>query len=202
MQAGRRGCSTRTVTLWQPKECTRYKKTGTDSSQRTRKDKRTTDPSCKRAKGKFLWGIRGKNPPLTERVVTHWNKLPCYEISILGDSPGKGPKQLQRASKLHLTTKSAPLWLGLDQTTSCGPFQPKLFDDLISLSIWHSGFHNVDTDKGSLRCGKRSQLFCSRQQKQGIRLSKAEVVSAAQPKFFFLLMFALSSTTLKKDSMR
>lgn len=43
---------------------------------------------------------------LTERVVTHWNKLPCYEISTLAaiqGLPGKGLRQPQLTFKLHLT---------------------------------------------------------------------------------------------------
>lgn len=64
-----------------------------------------------------------KKPTSYRKVVTHWTKLPCHEILILGaiqDSPGKGPRQLQLTFKLHLTTKSAPLWLDLDETTSYG----------------------------------------------------------------------------------
>lgn len=91
-QAGRRECTTSTVT-WQPKECTRYKEKGTNSSQRTR------DKSAISTRGKWKITIRdlGKKPALTERAVPQLNKLLCYGISILGaiqELLGKGPNNL------------------------------------------------------------------------------------------------------------
>lgn len=189
MQAGRRQYSTSTGMLWQPKECTSYKKTGTDSSQRTKKDKRTMDPGCKRAKGKLLLGVREKNSPFTKRAVTHWNKLLCYEISILGatrDSLGKGPSNLNwLLSCIELQSQLRFDWAWTKQL----PVVPSSLNNWMiwsQLSTRHSGFHGLEIDKGSLHCGKQSHLFCSRQLKQGLRLKKAEVDAAAHPKFFFL----------------
>lgn len=185
MQAGRRQYSTSTGMLWQPKECTSYKKTGTDSSQRTKKDKRTMDPGCKRAKGKLLLGVREKTSPFTKRAVTHWNKLLCYEISILGatrDSLGKGPSNLNwLLSCIELQSQLRFDWAWTKQL----PVVPSSLNNWMiwsQLSTRHSGFHSLEIDKGSLHCGKQSHLFCSRQLKQGLRLKKGRSRCSSTPK--------------------
>lgn len=134
-QAGRRECTTSTVT-WQPKECTRYKEKGTNSSQRTR------DKSAISTRGKWKITIRdlGKKTALTERVVPQLNKLLCYGISILGATQellGKGPNNLNWLLSCIYNEESSAV-TGLDQTTSP--------PSLIYSMIWsHSPPHVQDS---------------------------------------------------------
>lgn len=93
-----------------------------------------------------------------EQVALLWNLHPWSYSRLAWKRP-------QLTLKLYLTTKSALLWQGLDEMTARGSFQAKLFYDLTSFSIPHSGFHNnFEIDRGSLSCGKLSHLFYSRQQ--------------------------------------
>lgn len=193
-QAGRRECTTSTVT-WQPKECTRYKEKGTNSSQRTR------DKSTISTRGKWKITIRDlgkktssnrKGGPTTEQVALLWNLHPWSDSRIAWERP----QQPQLTSKLHLQRrKLCRDWLGPDNF----PSQPNLFHDLISLSSPRSGFQNLGTEKGRLCCGKGRHLFCHRPQKKGIGWAREKQLQQHTQNSFSFLMLALCCTPLEKD---
>lgn len=181
MRAGWWEFGTSTVTLWQTKRHTPCKKTGTDSSQWTRKDKRTMDPTCNRTKGKLLLGIREENPALTERVVTRWDKVLCSTLGAIRDSPGKGHSHLSWIrSNVEVQSQLCLHWAWTRQL----PMVPSS----LRYSMIYLTFRPTSRIPQSGKRYGKSPLWKAETPllEPSIRRSKAGVISAAHPKFFFL----------------
>ena len=87
---------------------------------------RTRGNGLKRRQGRFSWDTRRKF--FTQRVVTHWNRLPKEAVDA--------PSLEALKARLDVALGSLVCWLatlyiarGLKLDDHCGPFQPKPFYD-------------------------------------------------------------------------